>query len=314
MVSDQNQKSAELKGSNFETPPRTWTRHTFRKLWCTSGLIGHGIMFCSHQSQVHFLMGIWDSALPTGKDLKAKVPPFLVSEAQNLKRASFFPVLPSAAGLQGLGEALGGSCRKTDTEQTTRAGWVKAAQWTREPVLSSESGQERVSVWGSSETGLLSGTWRRGLAGSRGVSRHGKTSGRRGCRVSGEWRVISYLYTWDTALLWWSIARNFSKDLCNKMDEQFSSVGETDAQSTLCLLQDGWSHRGHRPRPRSPSHVHSLPCKWRIVIRLRSFPLPCKTAFVFNAQVRCMPACALLALFSLQTQNPSYPSLSAGLS
>lgn len=85
MVSAQSQKSAELKGSKFETPPRAWTRHTFRKLWCTSGLIGHGIMFRSHQSQVQFLMEIRDSALPTGKDLMAKVPPFLVSEAQNLQ-------------------------------------------------------------------------------------------------------------------------------------------------------------------------------------------------------------------------------------
>lgn len=57
------------------------------------------------------------------------------------------------------------------------------------------------------------------------------------------------------------------------------------------------------PRPCTP-----CPCKWRTLIRLRSFPLPSKTAFVVNAPVRGTPASALLALFGLQTQNPSLPA------
>lgn len=68
-------------------------------------------MFRSHHSQIHFLMVIQDTALPTSEDLKAKVLPLCQLRAEFEKSSLLPSVVPIAAGLHGPGEALEGHCR-----------------------------------------------------------------------------------------------------------------------------------------------------------------------------------------------------------
>lgn len=86
-----------------------------------------------------------------------------------------------------------------------------------------------------------------------------------------------------------------------------------EAPCTYSRMVAAIAGTGLGPRPRSPSHVHALPVPMEDRYQALSLCLA-RRPLSSMLKVRRTPACALLALFGLQTQNPSYLSLSAGLS